>query len=282
MTVLPLGIARRPGFTLIELLVVIAITAMLIALLMPALSKARMAAFTAKCATNQRSLTQGMHHYMHDNAGAMISARVFAETGSNPTTFWPKNHRSSLGSYLPVKLQSQGTNTAWFCPSSPYLNHPNRLYGPSHADSTTTYHYNSRLQNSGSESPDYRKGYYTVALNNPGVASGRKLGWNRLHWITTPPSRVGVLADGYYTENGSGQAVPTAGMLTFHAKQSGNLTTFAPQTGANGYFNSPHSPGTNVAFLDGHVETMTLDTVLSRWNVSPSTATIYHPFAFNY
>lgn len=57
----------RPGFTLIELLVVIAIIALLVSILLPALSAARDAARTLKCAANVRSLTQAHASYSTDN-----------------------------------------------------------------------------------------------------------------------------------------------------------------------------------------------------------------------
>jgi prepilin-type N-terminal cleavage/methylation domain-containing protein len=58
---------RGSGFTLIELLVVIAIIAILAALLLPALSRAKESAQSAKCKSNVRQLALGMLMYVEDS-----------------------------------------------------------------------------------------------------------------------------------------------------------------------------------------------------------------------
>ena len=76
--------ARRRGFTLVELLVVIAIIGVLIALLLPAIQKAREAGRRVTCKNNLANLGKAMHNY-NSGLGCFPSGVCFGNYWNPPS-----------------------------------------------------------------------------------------------------------------------------------------------------------------------------------------------------
>jgi len=73
------NIKIKKAFTLVELLVVISIIALLLAILMPSLSKAREQGRRVVCLSNTKQLSLAMMVYTEDNAGGLILPRIIKD-----------------------------------------------------------------------------------------------------------------------------------------------------------------------------------------------------------
>ena len=115
--------ARPTGFTLIELLVVIAIIAILAALLLPVLSKARGRAEGISCLNNTRQLTQAWQIYADDFNGFLPYNLGMLGSSFRTNLNWVNN-------VMTWDLSPDNTNTATLTDASlgSYVNRATSIY----------------------------------------------------------------------------------------------------------------------------------------------------------
>ena len=110
---------RRKSFTLIELLIVVAIIAILAAMLLPALNKARQAAYATMCQNNASQISKGFIMYAGDYQDWMLPYNL-----NSAISGWV--YPAYIYSYVQGKLRGEdnfftatdpiASHNVWWCP----------------------------------------------------------------------------------------------------------------------------------------------------------------------
>jgi len=252
---------HKVAFTLIELLVVVAIIAILAAMLLPSLQKAREAGKKAVCASNLRQIYLIFNVYADDNNEyfppvAYGIGQMFIGTTGTAQTF---------GGWLPSYIPNR---KVLFCPSydkkvhnASYVGSVYSAYVESLGRYTTTYYMLAGVGGDHFPASFVIDGRVLLAAStpaNPGATCPRRT------YCGTSVTGYGLGSDAYgpyYVQR------PAEQPLAMDKFEPGGLVSYYGYSGLSYAFsiNHPNSPGENIIYVDGHLEWKTASQVIPRY-----------------
>jgi prepilin-type N-terminal cleavage/methylation domain-containing protein/prepilin-type processing-associated H-X9-DG protein len=248
------------AFTLIELLVVVAIIALLIAILLPSLGKARAQAKTSACLANMRSIGQasGIYNTMYD--GFMVPYSYTTDNANSvPIEFWPTifMHDGILPKSDLAKDPAHAANVA--ATTDPTFHVHSGFHCPEQL--LTAYH------RDGSQSPsEWFDANNPVAVDNWYYlnAAAQKYSYNPFATgsFTTSFSGLAPVMCMYSPSQYPGSSNYAPKIQNFQLTSElvfayeGNAINMRNSSATSLRWLAPHNDGkaTNVAYIDGHAE----------------------------
>lgn len=247
------------AFTLVELLVVIGIVATLIAMLLPALAKARQSAQQVRCASNLRSIGQAITLFANQNDGRSPGGGNRYVSGSSSSFAWQE--------VLSAEIFQKANSVPRMTPFTGITSNP-QLVCPVMSDtqksSIRSYGINAEIASPYLFAPPFPS--YAKLVDNPQQRDGTYVKTFYSTWTFTgcsyylgaKMSKWHNPAQKFLVWDSEKDGAPANALATLSMGDSASFSSFCAGTGTFAFRHSNYKRF-NMMFLDGHVEAMQFD-----------------------
>ena len=274
---------KKKGFTLIELLVVIAIIALLLAIVMPSLMKAKEATMRIRCANRLKQWGMAIHMYVTDNDENLM------RTGQ----YWSSN---PYPHYMNIRYQEQAGQALWSIEGiNPYI----EAFSTNFLDDGESSDMVTCVNCSGDFMQQWIKEVNWVYHPFVEFAYSYFAGFDKIPDSKCSPNAKDILVTDTLKSNRLLMAEilnldTSSGAYRYNHGMNGwswNESFLAPPDGRIAYSPNPTATGRSQLFGDGHTEWRSIDAVsnlpimsdraVDEWNgpssgwMSPSADTSY-------
>lgn len=228
------------AFTLIELLVVIAIIALLMAILIPTLQRAREQSRRIVCSNNLKQISISLHMYGNENDG-----RLPLNVGG----YWLWDIAYSTSDYI---IRTGGSKNTFYCPADPTKKSNMAIVWQYTQDPPFTATSNSVLEPETNRDSYYRVTGYFWMMDTKIGRTFHPEGIPKKDWIknlnATQPATTELITDATLSTG------PDPKTASFVEVRGGLYARWQLFDRTNHLTRGDKPDGGNIAFLDGHLE----------------------------
>jgi prepilin-type N-terminal cleavage/methylation domain-containing protein/prepilin-type processing-associated H-X9-DG protein len=245
---------KNRGFTLVELLVVIAVIALLMAILLPALQKAKVQAKKIICANNLKQINIGLNIFANANGGLLPL---------NQGGFWLWDIAYSTTDFI---IKTGGERVTFYCPADSSKKPDMAILWQFSQNLPCNARSGDTPEPGTNRNSNYRVTGYFWLMDTQQGRSPRPAGTPQKNWVKSTgvkqPSVTELVTDATLSTANSAETAS-------FDRVAGGLYGMCGLYDRTNHMNGTRPDGGNILFVDGHTQWRPFGEMQMRYTVPP-------------